>query len=152
MQNYNFSGLIWPIWTYGSIFLLGVIISLLLSQFWRPGNIKIKELVFAALFMLAAIGVFANYAGKINDAKVETFEGTFNDFHNENRTAPFTTAYKFSNSSGEIQWCYLDTISRRWGVWPEKGGVWPEDFEEEVGYRIYYEVSTQIIVKVEKLE
>ncbi len=152
MDGYNISGLIWPAITRGGLWLIGTLIFLIESRFWNAEKRKIKSLVVACIFLVATIAYTSHFINQATNLKVEMCEGVFVKEQSRSRIALFTREYEFRDSYGKDTWCHIDSISRRFGVWPEKDGVWPEGFEEGVRYRVYYDANTDIIVKVEKLE
>ena len=133
------------------IITIGLIVALL-TIYLRRKNVekptkkkKIVEVLSLSFIFIVGIGFMLYYLViAINPTPVE-YVGTFQYEQRNSRVAPplpVTFEYVFSDEENEYnQVFYMDTFSK------EK--IFSKDLEQGVTYKIYYDKSTNIIMKIE---
>ena len=140
---YDLSGLYYQMKTNASVLGMVGLLFLICSRFWVREKRNVKELLIGILCCFLCICSLGYHFYVINDLKVSIHEGTYVEEHRENPYL-FRMEYCFSNDGGLKPLFYLDVFSKK--------DIYPNKFEKDVVYRIYYEEKTDVIVKVEKLE
>ena len=115
------------------------------SYYHRKSSVEKKkkemiDLLFGILCIILSISTVIYYTYVTANPQIKYFEGSY-DGLNHYRTYG-ETEYSFKDNEGITEFI-LDSHSKK--------KIYPDDFEEGVKYRIFYEDRTSIIVKVEKL-
>lgn len=143
---YNYSGLWFRIWGSCGIILLLPVISWLFHCPWK-NKVRIRDMKTEIVVFVGAI-VFALYfLSRIVFPDVASYTGTFQSSYRDSRSAPplpVTYEYCFWNGEGKKPTFYLDIYSKR--------EIFPEEFNKEQEYTIYYDKLTNVIVKVDVVE
>ena len=101
---------------------------------------EMKDLLFGILCIILSISTVIYYTYVTTHPQIKYFEGSYDQVI---RHKTFSgNEFVFKDSEGTMGF-YISLHSK------EK--IYPNDFEEGVKYRIFYEDRTSIIVKVEKL-
>ena len=142
-------------WAVGGFIVLLGVANLILS-FWqykrekkkKKGQKLFKKLLLPSIALtLFGACVFTHYGYKSINPIPLAYEGTFEWEQRNSRTAPplpFTWEYIFSSESQESKPSfYLDSFSRQ--------NILPQGFEEGRSYRVWYDKTTRVILKVEIL-
>ena len=140
----NLRGLYYCLWTNTGIFLLMAIICFLVSRFWNQKKRDKKGVLAGSLAILVSLFMIIRYGSAVISPEIQTYEGYFLRQNSVSRVAPFTKEYVFLDPDDPDPGFYLDTFSKK--------EIFPQEFDEETLYRIYYEESTKVIVRVEKVE
>ena len=144
---YNLSGLVYRIRAVGLfIFALGAF-CLLLSCFWNAKKRDKKGMRIASVLIAISVVYSGYYIYKLYHPIILSHDGYFIEEHRDSSIAPpfpFTTSYTFSNKGGLKPVFYLDVFSKK--------KIYNTEFNPDIEYRIYYEKSTDIIVRVEILK
>ena len=141
---YNLNGIAYRILiSDGSIFVLALIV-LILSRFWNVKKRDKKGIRIAVATFVLSLGLMAFHGYKLFCPQIAVHEGFFDKQQRESHISFTTTSYTFTNNGNPKPKFYMDTFSKR--------EIFNEDFQKGSRYRIYYEESMDIIVKVEKLD
>lgn len=140
---YNFRGIYYQMTSDGLICLLDGILFLLLSKCWNPQKRDLKKMIGGIVCMIFFIVSLAYYSNIVKNPVILTHEGYFSREYRRN-VGLFRMSYYFTNGDGVKPGFFLDVFSKK--------EIYPEDFNSEQKYRIYYEDETNIIVCVEKIE
>ena len=127
---YDYSGVWFKIWGLsGTIFLLGVL-CLIFKKNKKYGCIGIFLAISLALLNFASIA----------KPSVSEYNGEFIEEHRNGRSV-FSYEYTFWNGDGNKEVMYLDVFSKK--------RIYPSDFIRGHIYKVYYDKSTRIILKVD---
>lgn len=140
---YDLSGLYYQMKIDGLVFGLVGVLFLLDSRFWNLEKKNKKDLLIGLVCCTVCVCSLVYHYHVISDLKVSVHEGEFVEEHRESPYL-FRMEYCFSNEGGVKPLFNLDIFSKK--------KIYPNNFEEDVKYRIYYEEKTNVIVKVEKLQ
>ena len=114
------------------------------SYYHRKSSAEKKEMIdllFGVLCIILSINTVIYYTYVTTHPQIKYFEGSYDQVI---RHKTFSgNEFVFKDSEGTMGF-YISLHSK------EK--IYPNDFEEGVKYRIFYEDRTSIIVKVEKLD
>lgn len=140
---YNFSGIWFRIWgVRGILFLAGIVLLLLEKPWSHHFSLKKCKIALLAITCSVLLGFF--YAYRIFFPDIASYRGEFLNSHrvpNEAPPLPVTYEYVFWNGEGLKQPFYLDIFSKK--------EIFPDEFQPEQDYRIYFDMFTDVIVKVE---
>ncbi len=139
---YNFSGIYYEMKSSCGFFLICGILLLLMSKFWVKSKKNIKEIVGGLVCVLLAIASMVYYMHIIKNPQVRTHEGYFVQENRAHRHL-LMMEYSFTNEDGLKPVFNLDVLSKK--------EIYPDDFDKNIKYRIYYEEETYMIIKVEKI-
>lgn len=142
---YNFSGILYRIFsTFGLMFVMAIIIILFEKPWSRTFQFN-KNCRFAIVAIIIAVVSTIFYVSLIVSPNVSSYTGEYID---SNRTfsyaspLPFNYKYTFWNGEGVKPVFYLDAFSKKI--------VSPNGLEEGNIYTIYYEEKTKIIVGIKE--
>ena len=143
-MQYDLSGIVYRLWAVAGVLFFFGLLFLTISRFWNRAKIDGNRIVVGLCFIVIALAVGGKYMIAAAEPKIETYEGYFCESYRDSRVAPplpFTNCYVFTNKTKPNPGFYLDTFSKR--------KIWPQGFRDNVLYRIHYESTSKIIVKVE---
>ena len=139
----NYSGIIYRIWAVGGAMVLLGIACLLVSGI-RTKSFSKECFLAGVLGALYGLGTAVYYIAQLVSPDVVSFHGVFYEEYRNSRVAPplpFTMEYSFYDENNDSRVFYLDVLSKK--------EIIPEGFLEDNEYIIYYDTSTNIIVRVE---
>lgn len=141
----DYSGIFYRIWAVGGVIILLGLACLLLSGF-RTKSFS-KQCFYAGLLcVIYGLGTAGYYFKYLFSPEIDTFQGVLYEEYRNSRVAPplpFTMEYSFSDMGGEKQVFYLDLLSEK--------EIIPDGLSMGTEYVIYYEVNTNIILRVEEV-
>lgn len=126
------------------IFCVLALCSFILSDFWKKAKRKKKWIVFGFVSMALVVATIMHYNNMIQNPHIQVHEGYFVEEHRAHKGGWLLTEYVFTNDGKTKPVFKLDVKSKK--------KIYPNDFEKDVQYRIYYEERTDIILRVEKIE
>ena len=135
---YDFSGILYLIkWRCGISLIMGLL-CLFFAKPWEKG-LKNKETVIAVIMIVFSICLGSIYTSRILSPNVSCYKGIYI----EERPArfQFSMEYVFWDGVGLKQPFDLDVFSKR--------KVFPDQFQLNKEYTVYYDEFTRVIVKVE---
>lgn len=130
------------IFNVGISFVIWALI-LIADKFWKKSEKrknKTKILVIS-LIMIFLIFLMWEDICAIKNPEILIKEGYFCDTYKEGSV--FSRSYWFADKDEQEEGFELDSFS--------KDKIYPDEFQKDKRYRIYYESSTEIIVKVEEI-
>ena len=143
---YNYSGIWFRIWSACGILALISIINLLFSKPWKK-KLKIRDLKVELGGLTFAILMVIFYLSRIIFPDTASYTGAFQSEYRDSGASsplPVIYGYCFWNGEGKKPTFYLDIYSKR--------KIFPEEFNKEQEYTIYYDKLTNVIVKVDVVE
>lgn len=140
---YNLSGIKFRMLGGSSTFIIIGIIFILFSKFWKREYLKKEDLILASVCILFAIGWFKYHLDIINHPQISNYTGTFIEYSRDRYTT-FGTTYYFSDEKEQQSGFCLDGISKK--------KIYPKDFQNGEKYKVYFEIKTETIVKVEEIK
>lgn len=144
---YNLNGILYRLFaTCFVLFILGAIV-LIISKFWDKEKADIACMRGAILSIVIILVGSSFYIYKYVNPTIEIHEGYFVEEYRDSSVAPpfpFSYCYVFTDGDNLKPSYYMDVFSRK--------DIYPDDFSTECRYRIYYEESTGIIVRVEQID
>lgn len=124
------------------VFLAAAAVFLIEGRFWKTKDKKWKNIIIGSILIVVAIGFYAEYSYIIENPQVQVYEGEF-------------VSKNSQKYSGQWEYCFTDGVGLK-PVFDARPSdlkrIWPDEFREDVWYRIYYEERTKTIVKVELME
>ena len=139
----NYSGIIYRIWAVGGAMVLLGIACLLVSGI-RTKSFSKQCFLAGVLCVVYGLGTAVYYIAQLVSPDVASLHGIFHEEYRNSRVAPplpFTMEYSFYDENNDSRVFYLDVLSKK--------EIIPEGFLEDNEYIIYYDTSTNIIVRVE---
>ena len=141
---YNFSGIYFQMMKDTILFGTMAIVCLLVSRFWNSEKRNKEYIMGAILAIVIVLSSIIDNSYALKHQKVLACEGVLLTEKRKNRYTVLAQEFVFKNDNGRKITCYLDLFSKK--------EIYPEGFELDQKYRVYYEEKTKIIVKVEKIE
>ena len=139
----NYSGIIYRIWAVGgAMVLLGI--ACILASGIRTKSFSKQCFWAGVLCVVYGLGTAVYYIVQLVSPDVASLHGVFHEEYRNSRVAPplpFTMEYSFYDENNDSRVFYLDVLSKK--------EIIPEGFLEDNEYIIYYDTSTNIIVRVE---
>ena len=99
--------------------------------------------MLAIILIVVSVGRLVFYRRVLAGPKIEFFEGEYREEHRYHGCG-LAMDYGFIENGGTRKWVSLD--------YKTKKDIFPDKFEKESKYKIYYEQETHIIVRVERLK
>lgn len=140
---YNLSGIFYRLWAVAGILFVLAVIILCFCKIWSKKRDK-KGSIVGVVLLLAAIGAGGWYTHAAISPTIQSFDGCFVRQYRDSRVAPplpFTMAYVFSDGTDQNLTFYLDSFS--------EDDIIMEEFQKDSWYRICYEDTLNIILRVE---
>lgn len=143
---YDLSGLAYRMWSSLSLFAAGVVLLLLC---WRDPRKKHQRgtLILSIGAMILSVLFCGFYWLKVQTPQISSFDGTFCYSHNESRSRPLNQSFTFlpfPSHPGDLKKSfYLDIKSKK--------EIFPDELVEGGLYRIYYEETCNVIVRIDVL-
>ena len=140
---YNFSGIVYRIWGVSGVMLLLGIVCILFEKPWTE-QFRIKNCKVGIVLVVFAICSGSILASRIVFPQVSSYTGEFIRSNRNSRVAPplpFTTEYVFESEDGQKKGFYLDTFSKK--------EIFTLELEKNQEYVVYFDKSTNVIVKIE---
>ena len=142
---YNYYGLERELVSTFVLAIVVIIAALYLSDFWNKEKRKISAIIAGVFLAIAELYFAGNIMVKMQEQTPESYTGYFVNEQNANKVIP-----------GTIEYCFKDGTSGKYFhlTGESKAEVYPEKFEENQWYIIYYEpiIGSNIIVGVEKID
>lgn len=140
---YNLGGIYYQMKSNAILFLVLGIVFLILSRCWNMDKRNMKEMIIGLVCIALAIGSVIYYSVIINNPKISTHEGYYVSEQRVN-THILKMEYCFSNGDEIKPVFYLDVLTKK--------EIYPEEFDSNQKYRIFYEEESDMIVKVEEIQ
>lgn len=140
---YNSGGIYYQMKSNAVLFVILGVVFLILSKCWNVDKRNINEMVIGLVCVVLAISSVIYYSIIINNPKILTHEGYYVSEQRVN-THILKMEYCFSNGDEIKPVFYLDVLTKK--------EIYPEEFDSEQKYRIFYEEKTDIIVRVEEVQ
>ena len=140
---YNFRGIYYQMMTRIVVYAMVGILFILLSKCWIPQKRNLKKMLGGIIGIVLCLASIVYYSDIVKNSMILIHEGYFSREYRGN-TGLFGMSYSFTNGDGVKPVFFLDVFSKK--------EIYPEDFNSQQKYRIYYENETNIIVCVEKIE
>ena len=156
----NTSGLWYRFFAVGGIILLLPILIILLDVYIRLNNKKnnrenkkskkelIREVLVVSFCFIIGLSCCIHYSYRAVNPEVKCYEGYFEYSNRNSRVAPplpLTDQFTFSNENDKYKkGFYLDVISKK--------TIFEDELKIGSLYRVWYEGSTKIILKIELIE
>ena len=143
---YDLSGLAYRMWSSLSLFAAGVVLLLLC---WRDPRKKHQRgtLILGIGAMILSVLSCGYYWLKVQNPQISSFDGTFCYYHSESRPRALNQSFTFlpfPSHPGDLkQSFYLDIRSKK--------EIFPDELVEGELYRIYYEETCNVIVRIDVL-
>lgn len=140
---YNFGGIYYQMKSNAVLFVILGVVFLILSRCWNVDKRNVKEMIIGLACIILAVSSIIYYSIIINNPKILTHEGYYVSEHRVNKHI-LKMEYCFSNGDEIKPVFYLDVLTKK--------EIYPEEFNSEKMYRIFYEEETDMIVKVEEID
>ena len=140
---YNFSGLIYRIWTVVGLLLLLGLTDILFEKPWSK-SFKIRKCKYGIFAISVAVCMGLVYGSRIVSPDVGSYTGEFVESHRTSKVSPFTMQYTFWNGQGKKLGLFLDLFSKK--------KVFPCELICGDEYVVVYDKLTNIILKVDAKE
>ena len=144
---YNLNGLVYRMWNPRLYFLVGGIVLLVFYLTDPRQKRKRKTLIISIGAMILSVLSCGYYWLKVQNPKISSFDGTFCYYHSESRPRPLNQSFTFlpvPSHPGDLkQSFYLDIRSKK--------EIFPDELVEGGLYRIYYEETCNVIVRIDVL-
>ena len=144
---YNLNGILYRLFATGFFVLSMGIIVLIISKFWDKEKVN-TACMWGSIFVIV-VGLLGSsyYIYKYINPTIDFHEGYYVEEYRDSSVAPpfpFTYRYVFTDGDNPKPSYCMDAFSRK--------DIYPDDFLNQMRYRIYYEKSTKIIVRIELIE
>lgn len=139
---YNFGGIYYEMKSEAIVYMVSGIVFLILSRFWNMDKRNIKEAILGCICIVLTICSIIYYVHIINNPIISTHEGYFVSEYRVNKHI-LKKEYCFSNGNERKPVFYLDVLTKK--------KIYPEDFNSNQKYRIFYEEKSNVIIKIEEL-
>ena len=139
---YNLGGIYYQLKSNAILFFGLAVVFFILSRCWDIGKRNIKQMMIGLVCTVLAICSVIFYSIIIRNPKITTHEGYFVSEHRVN-THVLKMEYCFSNNNEIKPVFYLDVLTKK--------EIYPKDFNTKQKYRIFYEETTNTIVKIEEI-
>lgn len=140
---YNFRGIYYQMKSSVMLFIVLGVVFLILSKCWNADKRSIKEMIIGVVCIVLAIVSVIYYSFIINNPKISVHEGYYVS-ENRANTHILKMEYCFSNGEDIKPIFYLDVLTKK--------KIYPQTFDVNQKYRIYYEEESFVIVKVEEIQ
>ena len=144
---YNLNGLVYRMWNPSLYFLIGGIVLLVFYLTDPRQKRKRKTLIISIGAMILSVLSCGYYWLKVQNPKISSFDGTFCYYHSESRPRALNQSFTFlpfpSHPDDREKYFYLDVRSKR--------EIFPDELVEGGLYRIYYEETCNVIVRIDVL-
>ena len=144
---YNLNGLVYRMWNPSLYFLIGGIVLLVFYLTDPRQKRKRKTLIISIGAMILSVLSCGYYWLKVQNPKISSFDGTFCYYHSESRPRALNQSFTFlpfpSHPDDLKKDFYLDIPTRK--------EILPDGFKEGQLYRIYYEETCNVIVRIDVL-
>ena len=143
---YDLSGLAYRMWSSLSLFAAGVVLLLLCLRNPRKKHQRGTPILSIGAMILSVLSC-GYYWLKVQNPKISSFDGTFCYYHSESRPRALNQSFTFlpfpSHPDDLKKDFYLDIPTRK--------EILPDGFKEGQLYRIYYEETCNVIVRIDVL-
>ena len=144
---YNLNGLVYRMWNPSLYFLIGGIVLLVFYLTDPRQKRKRKTLIISIGAMILSVLSCGYYWLKVQNPQISSFDGTFCYYHSESRPRALNQSFTFlpfpSHPDDLKKDFYLDIPTRK--------EILPDGFKEGQLYRIYYEETCNVIVRIDVL-
>lgn len=140
---YNLGGIYYQMKSDAILYIVLGVVFLILSRCWNMDKRNTKEMIIGVVCIVLAIGSIIYYSIIINNSRISTHEGYYVSEQRVN-TYILKREYCFSNEDETKPVFYLDVLTKK--------EIYPENFDSNQKYRIFYEEKSDVIVKVEEIQ
>ncbi len=143
---YDLSGLAYRMWSSLSLFAAGVVLLLLCRRDPRKKHQR-GTLILGIGAMILSVLFCGFYWLKVQNPQISSFDGTFCDSHSVSHSHSLKHRFTFlpfpSHPDDREKYFYLDVRSKK--------EIFPDELVEGELYRIYYEETCNVIVRIDVL-
>ena len=144
---YNLSGLVYRMWNPSLYFFVGGIVILVFHFIKPPQKRERKTLLIGIGAIILSVLSCGYYWLKVQNPQISSFDGTFCYYHSESHPRALNQSFTFlpfpSHPDDLKKDFYLDIRSKK--------EIFPDELVEGELYRIYYEETCNVIVRIDVL-